>query len=907
MKTGKRIFLKGGALFGLALLASCSTSKDTAAGRGMQNLTARYNILYNARILIDESQRQMEEAYRDDYTRLIPVFKEPAATTARTEDKDLDKAVGKLNVIISEKASSQYVDDAYFLIARANHLKSGFFTAAELFDYLYRSYPYDREKSLMWLAWKARSLTALGNYAEAGTALDSAEKYLKPKSKAAPAVYASRAQLHLIAREDSMAMIYLERARKLTRNKSLKLRWTFLLARLRELNGDSLSAQRLYTAVIRSNAPFSLAFNAQLNRIALQPENDPRETNGRVSKLTALLKPDKNKAFQDQIYYEIGKAYLAQDDAEKAVESFNRSLEKSADNPEQRGLSYLSLAELYFSASRYATARLYYDSTLSVLPADHPQYAGIHKKAANLDLLTTQLSVIAREDTLQMLASLPERDRESRLADLIKNYSARNSAEPANIAFSPAAETSFQPAISEGKFYFNNSMALSQGLSEFKRRWGNRKLEDNWRTSQKSSAQMASNNTMAPPNPDDARASAGAGNGRTADPDALRQEYIRDLPVTPALKAASDHRIEKAYQEIAGFYRDILEDRQQAILAYRQLLRRFPESGNLPAVYYNMYRLYSETDSTVQAGEMKKVLLTQFPGTPYAQIILDPEYGKKQDDREAALNQAYDQAYAMFEAGKYGEALSQISRVKAQFPQNRLLPQLAYLEALSTGHLQALPAFEARLNDIITTFPADSLVTPLVKLHLDYIEKNRAKLAARTYAILKTDGSEPRWVEEPAPATIAETAADKPVVPAAVNPIAEKVPVQVSGRFALRDSAICYFVVNVQDGRANLSSSRFGLGQFNRTNFASAAIKHQLKRVNNQNQLIFVGPFMNKAAALAYSREITPLMKQIMKVPEDRFNTFIITQEDLGKLEEKEDLDQYIEFYQNTLNERITE
>ncbi|HEY0897431.1 MAG TPA: tetratricopeptide repeat protein [Sphingobacteriaceae bacterium] len=907
MKTGKRIFLKGCALFGLALLASCSSSKDTAVGRGMQNLTARYNILYNARILIDESQRQLEDAYRDDYTRLIPVFKEPSGEPAGTGDKDLDKAIAKLNVIVSEKASSQYVDDAYFLIARANHLKSGFFTAAELFDYLYRSYPDDREKTLMRLAWKARALTALRNYAEAGTALDSAEKYLKPKSKAAPSVYAARAQLYLIGHQDSLAMAYLEKARKLTRDKSLKLRWTFLLAQLRELNGDPASAQRLYTAVIRSNAPFSLAFNAQLNRIALQQENDPRETNGRVSKLTALLKQDKNKAFQDQIYYEIGKAYLGQDDLEKAVESFNRSLQKSTENREQRGLSYLSLAELYFSTSRYPTARLYYDSTLSVLPADHPQYAGIHKKAANLDLLTSQLSVIAREDTLQMLASLPGPDRESRIADLIKMNSGSTRAEPANIAFSPAAETSFQPAVSEGKFYFNNSMALSQGLSEFKRRWGNRKLEDNWRTSQKSSAQMTNISTMAPPSPDDVRPAAGAGNERTADPEALRQEYLRDLPVTPALKAASDRRIENAYQQIAGFYRDILEDRQQAILTYRQLLRRLPESGNRAAVYYNLYRLYSETDSAVRADEIKKILLTQFPGTPYAQTILDPEYGQKQNDREAALNQAYDQAYALFEAGKYDDALSQVSQVKAQFPENRLMPQLAYLEALSTGHLQRLPAFEARLNDIITAFPADSLVTPLVKLHLDYIEKNRGILAARPYAILKADGSESRWVEEPAPETKVVNAADRPVVPKAASAIPENVPVPAGSRFALTDTATCYFVVNVKDGRANLNSSRFGLGQFNRTKFASAAIKHQLKRVNNQNQLIFVGPFRNKAAALAYFREITPLMKQIMKVPADRFNTFIITQEDFGKLEEQEDLDQYIEFYQNTLNERITE
>lgn len=871
----------------------------------MQNLTARYNILYNARILIDESERQQAEAFRDDYTRLIPVFREPAPEPTEKEDPNLDKAIGKLNVIVSEKASSQYVDDAYFLIARANHLKARFFTAAELFDYLFRSYPGDREKTAEVLAWKARSLTALRKYDEASAALDSAGKYLKPKSGAAAAVYAARAQLALISHDDSLAIASLEQARKLTKDKSLKLRWTFLLAQLRGQNGDPEGAHGLYTAVIRSNAPFNLSFNAELNRIALQSEHDPRETTARVDRLSALLRQDKNKAFRDQIFFEIGRTYALQNEPEKAVVSFNRSLALNAGNPEQKGLTYLSLAELYFSGSRYEAARAYYDSTLSVLPPDHPRYAAVHKKATNLELLTTQLSVIAKEDTLQMLASLPEPEREARLADLVRARAAVQSAvQPVPGLYSGSGTSGFPAVLSEGKFYFNNSLALSQGLTEFRRRWGNRRLEDNWRTAQRSQGQLADAGTMALPNPDDPGSAGGAPNGNVQSAGDLRRDYLENLPVTPALKAASDQRIESAYLRIAGFYRDILEDRQQAILTYRQLLGRLPHTANRPLIYYTLYRLYSETDSADKALEMKAVLLKEFPETPFAKTILDPEYGRKRDDREAALNQAYDAAYTLYEEGKYAEALSRISQVREQFPGNTLMPQLAYLEALSTGHLQSLPAFESRLRELTGAFPADSLVTPLARLHLGYIAKNRQSLAGRPYAIMKNDPAEARWTEpekEAAPALALQPAVRQPDRPE-VEPAAP-----VPGRFSLADSAVCYFIVNVRDGRANLNSSRFGIGQFNRTKYSGAAIKHQLKRVNNQNQLIFVGPFDGREAAAAYHREIMPLMGQIMKVPADRFSTFIITREDLAKLEDGEDLEQYIEFYHNTLNERTTE
>ena len=43
-------------------------------------------------------------------------------------------------------------------------------------------------------------------------------------------------------------------------------------------------------------------------------------------------------------------------------------------------------------------------------------------------------------------------------------------------------ERRFQGNIDqEGKWYFYNQSALTFGRTEFRRRWGDRKLEDNWR------------------------------------------------------------------------------------------------------------------------------------------------------------------------------------------------------------------------------------------------------------------------------------------------------------------------------------------------------------------------------------------------------------------------------------------
>ena len=115
----------------------------------------------------------------------------------------------------------------------------------------------------------------------------------------------------------------------------------------------------------------------------------------------------------------------------------------------------------------------------------------------------------------------------------------------------------------------------------------------------------------------------------------------------------------------------------------------------------------------------------------------------------------------------------------------------------------------------------------------------------------------------------------------------------------MRDSTNYYFVVNVGTTTVNLASSRFGIGQFNRANLAGSAIKHQLMPVGDNNQLIYVGRFYSLGAVKDYARAIIPLMPDIMKVPKGQYSFFIITQENLDKLNNKSMLDSYIDYYQN--------
>ncbi|MBC7744109.1 MAG: tetratricopeptide repeat protein [Flavobacterium sp.] len=874
----------------------------------MQNLTARYNILYNAREILKESEQNISLSHQDNYDVLLDVYEEPNEQISQPELKKLDEAILKANSIINDKVQSKYVDDAYFIIAKANFLKSNFYNATEFFTYIYGSYPKQTELRQLSLVFKARSLINSERFNDAKSVLDTAFKYVNTKSKSVAGLYATSAQLALYGHQDERAAEMLEKAVSFSGKGQHKIRWIFLLAQLQELNGNLTAAQKNYAQVIKSNAPFEMAFNATLNRLSIKDKQEGRSLN-RDEQLLSLLKDDNNVSFSDQVYFEIAKLHADKGELEVALKNYKTSLRKSSGNDNQKGLAYRAIGDIYFKQKKYEQSKAFYDSSLASLSPQHRDFDLIRKKAGSMSLLSDRLLIIDREDTLQMLAKLPEAERKKRIDLLAINQAQNFSGQTTNPSTSLVQQTALQNTSSD-KFYFNNRVALSQGLAEFKRIWGNRKLEDNWRRSQRSAIDIANSNLNgfglnAADNPD------------VASIDSLNTKTSLNtgiLPETPELMEASNGRIIAAYYDIGNYYREELNDEEEAIKTYELMLNRFPENNLKLPVYYNLYRLYAMKDPK-KSLEYKNILLNQFPESPFAKVINNPEYNRMSDDKELELNNRYNELYDQYVAKNYPEVLKQAEEINQKYNDNKLSPQLAYLRALAIGHTQKLNVLDSVFRNIVRDYSADILIVPLIKQHLAYIDSNKLAMQSRTFALVDQDPNEEVFVEEPAiepvlkSALVSTTPADnkqvdnniitatenKTTVPAGSSPVE-------NGLFSMTESAEYYYIINVMDPSVNLSSSRFGVGQFNRANFSGEGIKHQLKSVNNQNQLIFVGVFKSNQSALDYSLSINQVMKEIMKIPVDKYNTFYISKQNLEKLSDRLMINKYLEFYRLNLN-----
>lgn len=892
----------------------CVANKDTAVDRRFQNLTAKYNYIYNANVLLSEYNENLLQSYSDNYEKTLPVYLDPEpqinlVLTPGAANKQLDEVITKGQTIINDKSFSNYIDDAYMLLGKANYLKGNYFIASEYFDYTAKTYNSDLKTFIMAMNWKARSQMELNNMVLADKIIDTMLRASDQLKKDLAEPLATAAQMRIYQKRNKEAILFLESAIALPAEKQLRIRWRFILAQLQEKEKNIQDAYVNFTKVEKSNAPFEMYFHANLNRIKLRALLNGEKLN-KEQQLLALLKDDKNTDYTDQIYYQVGELFSTEGNFVKAEENYHKSVLKSTRNQTQKALSYLRIADLNFKEfNNYIKAKLYYDSTVMILPKNFPDYDNIVKKADNLQYLTDRYTIISKEDTAQAFAKLPAAEREAKVkAYLTPRVVVSNTGGVINNQFLndpdfPNISLNTPNNSAGNTFYFNNNAAISNGFGDFKKRWGTRQLEDNWRQSIRSSAQETNQVLAGGKVATEIIPATGQNNPAVADQTSLEKQFLDALPSTPALLAASDQKIIDAYFEIASFYQQELNDKAEANKIYLELIKRYPDNNHLVAIYYSLYLNYKGVDE-VKSEQYKQLVLSKFPESNFAKNILDPSYSAKQTQLENIAINNYNATFDAYAKKDYANVVKQADDNITAFPENDLAPQYAYLKAIAVGRTAKLDQLLTEFNLITNRYPNDKIITPLVRDHLKYIEANLDEFKQRPVALIDFDANAPRFVSQAATVAVptkplvvenpvAKKAEPIPVEkPVEVKPVDPTKPVSV---FSTAKSEEYYYVIDVADATLTLSSSRFGIGQFNRGNYPDNDLEHKLVELDN-DQLIYITSFIDLEDAKLYESSIVGQLKNIMKVPANLYKGFIISKENFEKLTDRTRINEYLEF-----------
>ena len=157
-----------------------------------------------------------------------------------------------------------------------------------------------------------------------------------------------------------------------------------------------------------------------------------------------------------------------------------------------------------------------------------------------------------------------------------------------------------------GKWYFYNPSAMGMGKSEFMRKWGRRKLEDNWRRKNKS--KLIEEETFGLPGDPFASENGEPAEGDSTSVDQLavgesatkkssdgiptRDELLAGIPSSPEARIASDLLIENALMEVGLLFNNRLENYSRAIETFNELLSRYPKAESREAALVGLYTAY---------------------------------------------------------------------------------------------------------------------------------------------------------------------------------------------------------------------------------------------------------------------------------------------------------------------------
>jgi tetratricopeptide (TPR) repeat protein len=731
----------------------------------MKNLTAHYNIFFNAKEALDESENTLYSSFEEDFSQQLPIFRIINEDLAANEGENLNGVIERANKIALEKYQSDWLDDAFLLIAKSYYLKGDFYNSLEYNSYVSLTFPKERRNRLAAYIGEIRNDFALDLYKDADSIIKKADslnlKYF------ADELSAIKAQMALNKYDIPQAIIKLRGALKKTSDKSNKIRWTYILAQLQEKVSKTDLAKSNYTKIAKSNASFEMAFNAKLSQIRISENEDGKQFD-KIATLTKLLKEDKNQQFKEKIYFQIANTYLKQKDLVNAMKYYSISAHTIPGTVKQKGLSYLKLAEINFEEIKnYGQAQLYYDSTLRYLPKNYPNFASIATKANNLQYLSDRLVIIENQKELLSFSSLTNEELDEKLDKKFEAIVKANQKDSTG-QYTPVLQSinDFSNANkSAGSFYFYNSAAVSQGLSQFKAKWENRKLTDNWRTSN-ASAIIANNKDANGLSPAD---QSQVFKPEAQDLDSLKANFIKTIPYNPVAKRESNQKISNALYEIAVFYKDVLNEDLEAIEAFEAIVLNYPYQENAANIYYQLYRMSANIDANL-SQEYKRQLLEKYPGSIYSKTLLDPNYGKEQDIAKEQVKAEYNKFYNLYHDKKYINVLDEIANLrlkKGSF--GEMDAQFSYLEALALGNTQKAPIFLASLNQIVTNYPNDNTVTPLVKQQINFINANKIAFDRRPTALISYDRQQEYYIK---PAPVIETT--KPAAITEVKPVEQK-------------------------------------------------------------------------------------------------------------------------------------
>jgi len=706
-------FLRHILLILLVFAGACSTKKDAFLNRNFHALTTKYNVLYNGKTAFDEGRLNIVEAYEDNFWDILPIerlqvseeilFPNRKNKNFELAEEKATKAIQKHSMNIAGNEKNPQMDEAFLLLGKARYFDQRFVPAQEAFNYILYKYP-QSDKIAEAKIWREKTNIRLENEQ---IAIKNLERLLKQNELNRQDYVDANAflgQAYIKLNKIDTATAYLKEAAFTTKNHYDKSRYLFILGQLYENQQQLDSADMAFREILRMKrkAPRMYWAHAQ---IKLAEHFDYAKGND-VENLKALTKLEENREarpYLDKIFYRIAEFHRQHDSLSLAEKYYNKSLQEETPDKYLKVLDYQMLGNFRFDQAEYLQAGLYFDSTLVNMDQKTLAYFRMKRKRDNLEDVIKFEASAQVNDSILNLTSLSEDDRKEIFQSLIDSLKAKVIAEQKaakeseNIAldresFLGLDNQNRQAASSSFQFYDQTVMA--QQRMDFRVKWGNRNLSDNWRWKDRGAFQPQDKNLQA---------SQTGENENNFSGEIYQVSYYTDkIPTDPHVIDSIGKTRNEAYYQLGLIYKERFKAYPVAADRLEILLTNEPEQKYVVPAKYNLYQIYREINPA-KAEDIRKDILVNHPDSRFAEILKNPNavLSANADSPESVYNKLYE----FYKNQDFVSLETRLNKASLNYIGDDMVPKFQLLKARTLARLDGLEAYQKSLENLSVDYP----------------------------------------------------------------------------------------------------------------------------------------------------------------------------------------------------------
>jgi len=705
------------------------------------------------------------------------------------------------------------------------------------------------------LYWLARTYIETERFSSAEYTLDRLEDTPGLKKDLLRMIPAARAHLYLKTQEYAMAVDALEEAIELEKDRNLRARYAFIKAQLYEGMRASKQAYAEYGRAKKFSTSYELDFNANLNELKLGYRDGSVSRKRALNKLDNMLAERKNQNYQDQIFFTRAQIYLDDNNTEDAIAEFEQAIAATGSNPNVKLEAYYRLAELLFDNGYYKEAKNNYDEVLNLMSKTDDRYRKVERLSANLTDISNNIETVELQDSLLALSKLSEselRDIARRLAEESAAASNNTDDQKSDQRKSNIISSNRQLGAGRSNFFAYNPVALNQGKVEFKRTWGDRLLEDNWRRSLRSDAGLNAGDIVIEQKEEVEEVSE----------DEIR-EILKDIPRNPAQIASSEKRIQNALFQLGVLFRERIRDYKKSVEVLSRLTSEFPDYEKRDEALFYLYLSYLELEKVSESREVLAELRQRYPDSKFTKLATDPNYSKRLKEEEDSIEKYYERTYTAFENGEHDKVVAMVAEREKLYGRNKTYaPKFELVNAMSLGHTKGKQDYVNALQQLVRSYPR----TP---------EETRAKEILR---FLKGD----------------EQAFDDIIYDEALESF-ENAPEKLH----------YVFVVTYGLDQKTFDNTKVEILNYNKKfhRFENLKISNIYLNKENQSRIILIRSFDDMEKSMKYYEGVMKNKELFIKNPDIGYDIFAVTQKNYREVIKQKGILNYRAFFsQNYLN-----